>query len=141
MKYISRNCEETKKIASEFAKTLKRGDVVCLYGGLGAGKTAFAQGLAEGLGVTDYVSSPTFTIMNVYEGVLPMYHFDVYRIADCDEMSAIGYEEYVYGSGVSVIEWPELIRDILPDARYDVTLTADPLKDADYRTIEIKEIG
>ena len=112
MIYKSNSVKETQNIAKAFAKELKPGDVLCLNGDLGVGKTAFVQGLAKGLGVEDYIQSPTFTIVNCYDGKLPLYHFDVYRIADSDEMYEIGYEEYVYGNGISVIEWPELIADI-----------------------------
>ena len=139
MKYISQSLEDTQKIAAEFAKSLKSGDVLCMYGDLGAGKTAFVQGLAKGLGIEDHVTSPTFTIVNEYYGSMPLYHFDVYRIADSDEMYEIGYEEYVYGDGVSVIEWPQLIDDILPEKRYEITILKDYDKGEDYRTIEIKE--
>lgn len=141
MKYISNSYEDTQKIAAEFANTLKEGDVICVYGDLGVGKTAFAKGLAKGLGINEPITSPTFTILNVYNSSLPLYHFDVYRIADSDEMYEIGYEEYVYGDGVSVIEWPELINDILPDKRYDIEIAKDYDKGENYRTIDIKEVG
>lgn len=141
MKYISNSYEDTQKIAAEFANTLKEGDVICMYGDLGVGKTAFAKGLAKGLGINEPITSPTFTILNVYNGSLPLYHFDVYRIADSDEMYEIGYEEYVYGDGVSVIEWPGLINDILPDKRYDIEIAKDYDKGENYRTIDIKEVG
>ncbi len=141
MKYISNSYEETQKIAADFAKTLKEGDVLCMYGDLGVGKTAFVQGLAKGLEIDEPITSPTFTIVNEYSGALPLYHFDVYRIADSDEMYEIGYEEYVYGDGVSVIEWPQLIDDILPEKRYDIEIAKDYDKGENYRTIEIKEVG
>lgn len=141
MKYISNSYEETQKIAADFAKTLKEGDVLCMYGDLGVGKTAFVQGLAKGLKIDEPITSPTFTIVNEYSGTLPLYHFDVYRIADSDEMYEIGYEEYVYGDGVSVIEWPQLIDDILPEKRYDIEIAKDYDKGENYRTIEIKEVG
>lgn len=141
MRYISNSYEETQKIAADFAKTLKEGDVLCMYGDLGVGKTAFVQGLAKGLGIDEPITSPTFTIVNEYSGTLPLYHFDVYRIADSDEMYEIGYEEYVYGDGVSVIEWPQLIDDILPEKRYDIEIAKDYDKGENYRTIEIKEVG
>ena len=141
MKYISNSYEETQKIAADFAKTLKEGDVLCMYGDLGVGKTAFVQGLAKGLEIDEPITSPTFTIVNEYSGTLPLYHFDVYRIADSDEMHEIGYEEYVYGDGVSVIEWPQLIDDILPEKRYDIEIAKDYDKGENYRTIEIKEVG
>lgn len=120
--YKSGSAEDTKKIAAEFAKSLKSGDVLCMYGDLGAGKTAFVQGLAAGLGVLDYVNSPTFTIVNEYSGDLPLYHFDVYRIGDSSEMFDIGFDEYLDGDGVTVIEWAELIEDILPQSRYNITI-------------------
>lgn len=140
MEYISNSVEETKKIASELAKTLNGGDVLCMYGDLGAGKTAFVQGLAKGLGIDEPITSPTFTIVNEYYGSLPLYHFDVYRIADPDEMYEVGYEEYVYGDGVSVIEWSELIEDILPEKRYKVTILKDTSERDDYRKIEVEKI-
>ncbi len=139
MLYKSNNPEETADIAARLADLLKAGDVVALSGDLGTGKTAFVQGLAKALGVTEYVSSPTFTIVNCYEGRLPVYHFDVYRIDDEDEMYEIGYEEYVYGDGISIIEWPELISGILPEKRYDITITKNTDIHDDYREIVIKK--
>lgn len=140
MEYTSNSYEETLAIAAAFAKTLSKGDAVCMYGDLGAGKTAFVQGMAKGLNISAAITSPTFTIVNEYEGDIPLYHFDVYRIADSDEMYEIGYEEYVYGCGISVIEWAELISDILPDTRYNVTITKDINKGEDYRKIIIEEV-
>lgn len=140
MEYISKSYEETQKIASDFARTLKSGDVICMYGDLGAGKTAFVQGMAKGLNITEPITSPTFTIVNEYSGSLPLYHFDVYRIADSDEMYEIGYEEYVYGDGISVIEWAELIEDILPDKRYRVTILKELANGDDYRKIIIEKV-
>nr|MBQ3462299.1 tRNA (adenosine(37)-N6)-threonylcarbamoyltransferase complex ATPase subunit type 1 TsaE [Clostridia bacterium] len=139
MKYISNSYDETLTIASEFAKTLGEGDVLCMYGDLGAGKTAFVQGLAKGLDIDEPITSPTFTIVNEYEGTLPLYHFDVYRIADSDEMYEVGFDEYVYGEGVSVIEWCELIEDILPEKRYNITITKNYEKGDNYREIEIED--
>ncbi len=141
MLYKSNSYKETENIAKAFAKTLARGDVLCFYGDLGAGKTAFTQGLAKGLGIVENVSSPTFTILNCYEGKLPLYHFDVYRVSDPDEMYEIGYEEYVYGDGISVIEWAELIEDILPEKRYNITITKDLEKHEDYREISVEKRG
>ena len=109
---------------------------------MGAGKTAFVQALAKELGVDDYLSSPTFTIVNCYEGKnMPFYHFDVYRIQDIDEMYEIGYEEYIYGDGVTVIEWAELIAEILPEDRYDITIEKDYDKGENYRKITIEGKG
>ena len=139
MLYKSNSAKETENIAKAFAKTLKAGDVVCLNGDLGAGKTAFAAGIAKGLGVDEYISSPTFTIVNCYNGKIPLYHFDVYRISDCDEMYDIGYDEYIDGDGVSVIEWAEIIKDILPSGRYEVTITKNSDIHDDYREISIEK--
>lgn len=100
----------------------------------------FTQGIADGLGITEPVSSPTFTIVQVYEeGRMPFYHFDVYRIGDIEEMDEIGYEDYFYGEGLCMIEWANLIEEILPDKRYDVTIEKDLEKGFDYRKITIKE--
>lgn len=141
MVYESDSPQKTAEIAKEFADSLKEGDVICLNGDLGVGKTVFVQSLAKALDIDDYISSPTFTIVNQYEGRLPLYHFDVYRIADCDEMYEIGYEEYVYGDGVSVIEWGQNIADILPEKRYDITIEKNYDKGENYRLITIENRG
>lgn len=140
MVYKSNSPLETANIAKAFAKTLKGGDVLCLNGDLGVGKTAFVQGLVKALGFEEPISSPTFTIVNCYEGGrLPIYHFDVYRIDDCDEMYEIGFEEYVYGSGITIIEWSDKIKEILPPKRYDITISKDYEKHENFRYIEIEE--
>ncbi len=139
MQFISNSPDETQAFAADMAKRLTAGDVLCLYGDLGAGKTAFVQGLAKGLGIDEPITSPTFTIVNEYEGRLPLYHFDVYRIADSDEMYEVGFDEYVYGEGVSVIEWPQLIADILPDRRYDIEIKKDLERGENYREITVRE--
>ena len=141
MEYKTNSPTETKNVAKAFAKTLRPGDCVCMYGDLGAGKTAFVQGLAQGLGIEEPVTSPTFTIVNCYEGRLPLYHFDVYRIGSWEEMDEIGYEDYVYGDGVAVIEWPERIVPILPEKRYDITISKDYEKEEQFRTIQIEKRG
>lgn len=141
MEFETLSYEETKERAKEFAKTLDKGSVICLYGDLGAGKTAFVQGVAEGLEIEEYITSPTFTIVNMYEsGRLTLYHFDVYRIADVDEMYELGYEEYVYGDGVSIIEWPQLIEEILPCERINIHIEKDMEKDINYRRIIIEKV-
>ena len=140
MIYEAITLDATKKIAQDFAKTLKPGDVVCMYGDLGAGKTEFVRAMAQEFGITDYITSPTFTIVNEYRGRLDLYHFDVYRIADSDEMYEIGYDEYIDGDGICVIEWAELIDDILPPHRYNVTINKDFAKSESYRKITIEEI-
>ena len=117
MKVIeTRNEEATREIGKILGKAVKEGAVITLNGDLGVGKTVFTQGFAQGLGVEEPVNSPTFTIVQVYEeGRMPFYHFDVYRIGDIEEMEEIGYEDYFYGNGVCLIEWAELIKEILPE--------------------------
>ena len=105
------------------------------------GKTVFTQGVAAGLGITEPVSSPTFTIVQVYEeGLLPFYHFDVYRIGDIEEMEEIGYDDYFFGEGICLIEWAELIRDILPEKRIEITIEKDLTQGFDYRRITVQEV-
>lgn len=137
--FESYSYEDTHKIAREIADSLNGGEFIAMYGDLGAGKTAFVQGLAKALGINNHITSPTFTIVNEYEGRLPLYHFDVYRIADPDEMYEIGYDEYVYSDGVCVVEWAELIEDLFPDKYYKITILKDEEKDFDYRKIIFEE--
>ncbi len=142
MVYNSNSPKETENIAKAFSKELKAGDVICLNGDLGTGKTAFVQGLVKALGYSEPISSPTFTIVNCYESaVFPIYHFDVYRIEDSDEMYEIGYEEYVNGDGLTLIEWSEKISDILPSHRYEITIKKNYDKHDDFREINIERIG
>ena len=140
MEFESNSYEETQKFAEEFSKTLKAGDVLCMYGDLGVGKTAFVQGLAKGLGIDEPITSPTFTIVNEYSGRLPLYHFDVYRIGDVEEMDEIGYEDCFYGEGVCLIEWAELIEELLPLKRTAIRIEKDLEKGFDYRKITVEEI-
>ena len=122
-------------------RAAKPGDVFTLIGDLGVGKTVFTQGFAKGLEIEDNICSPTFTIVQVYdEGRLPFYHFDVYRIGDVSEMDEIGFDEYVYGDGVSMIEWANLIEEILPDRYTNVQIEKDLDKGFDYRKITITEV-
>ncbi len=114
LEVITRSFEGTFNTGKKLGKLLKQGDVVAFFGELGAGKTVFAQGIARGLGIEEYVTSPTFTIINQYRGTLPLYHFDVYRLEDPREILELGYEEYFYGEGITVIEWAEKIKDYLP---------------------------
>lgn len=113
---------ETHEIAKAFASSLKGGEVIALKGDIGVGKTVFTKGLAAGLGITANVTSPTFNIVKQYSGRLPLYHFDVYRITDPDEMLEIGFEEYLYSGAVVVIEWPELISDLIPQDAIIITI-------------------
>ncbi len=138
MKEIFWNVEETEKFASEFAKQLQKGDVITLDGDLGAGKTAFVRGLANGMGLSDTVQSPTFTIVNEYRhGEMPLFHFDVYRIDSADDMYDIGFDEYLYSEGVCAIEWAVNIRELLTMPYYEVTITKDNSKSEEYREIQI----
>ncbi|KUO74821.1 MAG: tRNA threonylcarbamoyladenosine biosynthesis protein TsaE [Clostridia bacterium BRH_c25] len=114
--------EETLLLGEQLGRLLNTGSIVCLSGDLGAGKTAFTQGIAKGLGVEDYVTSPTYTIINEYEGRLPLYHFDVYRLNDVEEMHELGYEEYFFGDGVVVLEWADIVKDIIPRERLWITI-------------------
>lgn len=122
MKITSNSPEDTVGIGRELGKLMKPGTVVCLEGDLGAGKTHFAKGVALGLGVEDHVTSPTFTLINEYEGRLPFYHVDAYRLEDEDEAYELGIEEYLYGSGITLIEWPDRIGSLLPTERLIVTI-------------------
>ena len=129
--------EDTYEIGKKIGQEAQPGQVICLYGDLGVGKTVFTKGLADGLGITEPIQSPTFTIVREYEeGRLPLYHFDVYRIGDIEEMDEIGYEDYVYGEGVCLIEWANLIEEILPDHYQKITIHKDLEKGFDYREIE-----
>ena len=133
--------EETFAAGKRIGETAKPGMVLSLVGELGAGKTVFTQGLAKGLGIETPVNSPTFTILKVYgEGRLPLYHFDVYRIGDIEEMDEIGYEDYFYGDGVCLIEWANLIEEISPEDICRVTIEKAPEKGFDYRRITVKGI-
>ena len=130
--------KETFQIAKELAMQAKPGEVYCLSGDLGVGKTVFTKGFAAGLGIQEPVSSPTFTIVQIYEeGRLPLYHFDVYRIEDIEEMEEIGYEDCFYGEGVCLIEWAELIKEILPANCKKIRIAKDLARGFDYRRIEI----
>ena len=131
---------ETYRLGLEIGKQASKGQVYTMVGDLGVGKTVFTQGMAAGLGITEPISSPTFTIVQIYEeGRLPFYHFDVYRIGDVSEMDEIGFEDYVYGEGVSLIEWANLIEEILPENRVEITIEKDLKQGFDYRKITIEE--
>ena len=133
------NSKETYELSFNMGKSAKAGDVYCLDGDLGVGKTVFTQGFAKGLGINEPINSPTFTIVQEYhEGRLPLYHFDVYRIGDITEMDEIGYEEYFYSEGVCLIEWGNLISEIMPENATYITISKDLSKGFDYRRIEVK---
>lgn len=127
--------EQTRALAKSLAMRLEAGDIIALIGDLGAGKTTFVQGLAAGLGIAEPVTSPTFALVNQYSGRLPLYHFDVYRLDHPSQLEDIGYEEYFYGDGVSVVEWANLIADYLPEDV--ITVRFHKLADASLRELEI----
>ena len=134
--------EETEELGIHFGKEAKPGTVCTLIGDLGVGKTVFTQGIAKGLGITEPINSPTFTIVQVYEeGRMPFYHFDVYRIGDIEEMDEIGYEDCFYGEGVCLIEWSQLILEILPDKVVHICIEKDLEQGFDYRKITVEGLS
>ena len=135
------SAQETFALGQRIGLEALPGQVYTLIGDLGVGKTVFTQGVADGLGITEPVNSPTFTILQVYEeGRLPLYHFDVYRIGDVEEMDEIGYEDYFYGDGVCLIEWANLIEEILPEKYTEIRIEKDLEKGFDYRKITVTEV-
>ena len=133
--------EETFRVGKELGERAYAGQVFTLTGDLGVGKTVFTQGLAKGLGIDEAVNSPTFTIVQEYDGGrLPFYHFDVYRIGDIEEMEEVGFDDYVMGEGVSLIEWADLIREILPDKRTEILIEKNLERGFDYRRITVTQI-
>ena len=136
----SHSREETLAIGRKLGEAAQAGEIYALVGDLGTGKTVFSKGFAEGLGVTETVSSPTFTILQIYEdGRLPLYHFDVYRIEEPEEMEEVGLDEYLEGDGVCLIEWPERIAEMLPAQVRTVWIEKDPERDPSWRRITISD--
>ena len=129
--------DETEKFGYELGIKAEPGQIYCLSGDLGVGKTVFTKGFAKGLDIDEHITSPTFTIINEYHGRLPLYHFDVYRIGDIEEMEEIGYDDYFFGGGICLIEWAELIEEILPEDRISITIEKNLSKGFDYRRITI----
>lgn len=137
--FESFSAEDTFTFAKELGQTCKGGEIILLHGELGVGKTVFSQGLGKGLGIEEPISSPTFTILQIYEeGRLPLFHFDVYRIVDIEEMDEIGYEDYFFGEGVCLIEWASRISEILPADCVSITIEKVLEKGLDYRRITIE---
>ena len=133
--------EETLEIGRKLGQEAQPGQVYTLIGDLGVGKTVFTQGIAAGLGIEEPICSPTFTIVQEYDtGRMPFYHFDVYRIGDIEEMEEIGYEDYFYGDGLTMIEWANLIEEILPETYKEITIEKDLDNGFDYRKITIREV-
>ena len=140
MIYESMSEKDTFEFGKKLGEKATAGQIICLDGDLGVGKTVFTQGFAKGLGIEESVNSPTFTIIQIYdEGRLPLYHFDVYRIGEPEEMYEIGYEEYFFGEGVCLIEWSKLIEELIPDEAITVTIEKDLSKGLDYRKISVEE--
>ena len=137
MEYLSHNTEETEVLGEQLAAKLRGGDVIAYLGDLGAGKTAFTRGLARGLGCTARVTSPTFTIVNEYEGDLPLFHFDMYRLGDADELFDIGWDEYLSRGGVCAVEWSERITEEIPEDAIIVTIRRCEEND-DWRRITVE---
>jgi tRNA threonylcarbamoyladenosine biosynthesis protein TsaE len=133
--------EETADIGFKIGSLLQAGDIICLNGDLGTGKTALTSGIAKSKGIHCYITSPTFTIVNEYEGDVPLYHFDAYRISDSEEMFEIGFEEYINGCGIVVIEWADLIETVLPKEYIRVDIMKDLPKGLDLRIIKVDFIG
>ena len=138
MDYICRDAEETIALGQRFGSLAKPGEIYCLTGDLGTGKTQFAKGFAKGLGIEDSVTSPTFTLINEYRGRLMLYHFDVYRITSLEEMDDTGYEEYFFGQGVCLVEWAELISELIPQNAVWVHIEKDLSKGEHYRRIQVE---
>lgn len=133
--------EETQELGQRIGSAAMPGDIYTLVGDLGVGKTVFTQGIARGLEITEPICSPTFTIVQVYEeGRMPFYHFDVYRIGDIEEMEEIGYEDYFYGKGLCMIEWANLIEELLPKKRCEIEIEKNTEKGFDYRKITVREV-
>lgn len=136
------SAEETYALGEKIGQEAQPGQVYTLIGDLGVGKTVFTQGVAAGLGITEPVSSPTFTIVQIYdEGRMPFYHFDVYRIGDPEEMEEVGFEDCIYGGGLCLIEWANLIEEILPPVYTQVRIEKEVSRGFDYRKITLTRIG
>ena len=142
MVYETYSENETEELGRKLAAEAQPGSVYTLVGDLGVGKTALTRGIAQGLGIREAISSPTFTIVQVYdEGRIPLYHFDVYRIGDPEEMEEIGYEDYFYGDGLTIIEWADLIKELLPERYLQIAIAKDLENGFDYRRITVELIG
>lgn len=133
--------KETEALGEKMGRNAKAGQIFCLSGDLGVGKTVFTKGFAKGLAIEEAVTSPTFAIVNTYQGRLPLYHFDVYRISSEEEMEDTGYEEYFYGNGVCLVEWAELVQGLIPADAVWITIEKDYTKEDAYRCITIRQEG
>ncbi len=138
MRFETNSVEETRAVAKALAQKFAAGDVICLSGDLGAGKTAFVSGFVKAFDFDGYVSSPTFALIHEYPASVPIYHFDMYRIENEDDAYAAGVDEYLYGDGICLIEWSENIKALLPEGYYTVTITKDTSKGETYREIVLE---
>ena len=141
MEFIVDSVDKTINIGKEIGRLAHSGDIICLNGDLGSGKTHLTKGIAIGLGISDNITSPTFTIVNEYEGRIKLYHFDVYRVNDPDEISEMGFDEYIFGEGVSVIEWSNYIKEIIPEECMSINIIKMPEVDENFRKIIIDYKG
>ena len=141
MEFLLNNVEETMALGEKIGSLVRAGDIICIDGELGSGKTHLTKGLAMGLSINEYITSPTFTIVNEYDGRLKLYHFDVYRVNDPDEIENIGFDEYIFGQGVSIIEWSNLIEDLIPYEHIQINIYKAPEKGDNYRKINIEYFG
>lgn len=142
MEFVVNSVEETSALGEKLGKLLHKGDVICLTGDLGTGKTHITKGIARGLGIESNITSPTFTIVNEYEGGrLKLYHFDVYRVSDPDEVYAIGFDDYIFSDAVSVIEWADYIEEILPEDILHINIKKDLSLGDNYRKITLTPFG
>ncbi|ONI38491.1 tRNA (adenosine(37)-N6)-threonylcarbamoyltransferase complex ATPase subunit type 1 TsaE [Candidatus Epulonipiscium fishelsonii] len=140
MEYKSYTEEDTFNIAKEIGTNAKAGDIFCLIGDLGVGKTIFSKGFAQGIGITDHITSPTFTIVQVYDNIhMPLYHFDMYRIEDSSELEYIGYEDYFFGDGICLVEWANNVEDVIPKNSIWIYIDKDLNQGFDYRQILVSE--
>lgn len=138
MNFETFSTEETIEIGKEIAKNSKKGQIYCLSGDLGVGKTAFTKGFAQGIGINEHITSPTFTILQeYYEGKINFYHFDVYRVNHFEELFDLGYEEYFFGNGICLIEWAELIKELIPSDAIWIKIKKNLEKGENYRIIEV----
>lgn len=140
MELVSKSPEQTIALGHKLGELMSPGRVICVYGNLGAGKTYFAKGLAQGLGIVEHVTSPTFTIINEYEGVIPFYHVDAYRLTEEEEAYELGLEEYLYGEGVTLIEWPERVNSLLPDEYLQIFIGLTDEGD-EFRVLDFRAKG
>jgi tRNA threonylcarbamoyladenosine biosynthesis protein TsaE len=142
MEFIINSLEDTISLGRQLGQRVKAGDIICLNGDLGAGKTHFTKGIALGLGITDDITSPTFTIVNEYDsGSLKLNHFDVYRVNDPDEIEAIGFDEYIFSDAVSVIEWADYIDVLIPEEALKVTIKKLPERGENFRKVVINYVS